>query len=311
MFLLLLRQKKIVDFVLNKIAHICLFLKIDKIFSFFLKIIKKLVKIFIKILISFYNFSKKIFNKLFIFKPLIKYIYILLNNNPLFIYIIKKLNSFNIFEGIISNDICIKNTYNFDVITEKFIEKLNISLIYFLLYISFKNVINFHISKEISINNNINHYISKLIPKKPAFSISAFSLLIFYLVLIQIFVLRDYLEISIILKYNILITLIIFLSFYGLAHTIQSFFENRSDSFLKNAIILDKYGIAKINFSLYICIYWFFIVFLFYCYIKSITIKEYEHFYKKKNIFFYISSSLYLWIKYGIRVKKKRDRIKN
>lgn len=276
----LLRSRVVVDKTLNTIANICLLLRIDKIYFFTLKTFKNFIKILIRSFISFYNFSEKLF-------------------------------SFNNFEKTILDHTSPKNLYNLNLITEKFIEKLAILLMYFFLYIAFKSIIIYHLNKRIYLNKidlftNLcvaklrKLHIHKLYPITTGYSISILSTLFIYWALIQTFILRDYLEMPIILKYNILVTLIIYLIFYAFVHIFISFCEDGNSM---NSITIIRY-------MFYTCINAFFINLLIYFCIKAITIKEKEHIIKKKNIFLYISKSFYFWIKHGIRVKKKRENSK-
>lgn len=308
----LLRHKKIVDFILRIIAFPCSLLKLDKLLFFILKKIKNLVKIFIFCFIIFYKISEKIYTKIFLtFKLLTEYIYFKLNNFKLFFklfyYIYKKFNSFNNLrkiKKINSNYKFIKNICNLEIITEKFIEKLSISFMYFILYFYFKNLVYFHILGYT--HPKFLNKIKNLIPNIFSYRFRPFPYFFTHWVLIQVFVLRDYLEMPRILKYNILITLIIFSIFYAFMHIIESFFEKRTHFFTKSSALLNNYLIKNIRLVLYFFTYLIFNICFFYFYIKSITIKDKEHVYKKKNILYGISKSFYSWIRYGVRAKEKR-----
>ena len=331
MLFLLLRYKKFIDFILNILVYISLSLKLNTLLFNIIKFIKKMIKSFLKLYFLFFSIIYVCFNKGFlIVKKMILYVYKKIFKTTVISCKFKNYNYFNnlfLLENKIKKIIIyfssfwnlpnlnyqfITEEHNLNLITDNFLNKLIISLLYFSIYIYFSNIIFYNIaeiSEELSYKNL--EFFLKFIPAFTIYTPSIFSLFFTYWLLIQIFILRDYLKMPIILKYNILVTLIVFLIFYGFVHTIEAFFENEEYILMKYNIIANKLILPNIRLILYGFIYLFFINSLFYFYTKSITVKENEHVYANKNFLNDISKSFYFWIRYGLRAKKgKKKKIK-
>ena len=87
---------------------------------------------------------------------------------------------------------------------------------------------------------------------------------------------------------------------YGSIYFVEALFEEEG-----NLIFPCSPTLLRIRFKLYLIVYVWFTFYLLYCYKKAISIKEREHIIDSYKGF---SRSLYFWIDYGMRVKKKRER---
>lgn len=285
---ILIKLKNLVSKIIKKIEVIGIIFK--NIFKF------RLLAIFYYIKNSTCYFFKKIKEK--VLKILKKY--------KLFFYLIKNIKEIeNLLVKKVSptyNKICnrcqkLKNTWYTPLSKKIVIEKLIITTIYIFAYKIFTDIAIDHMGE------NTYEYIEKKAPK--FFYLIPLKGINFPLsykicwILIQACIFRGYLNISIIIKYNILITLLILLISYGSIYLVEALFEEEG-----NLIFPCSPTLLYIRFKLYLIVYIWFTFYLLYCYKKAISIKEREHIIDSYKGF---SRSLYFWIDYGIKVKKKRE----
>lgn len=302
----LIYNKRLLDIFLYLIARILIKLKnlvsksikkIEVVGIIFKDIFKfRLLAIFYYINNSTYYFFEKIKEK--VLQTLKKY--------KLFFYLIKNINETEkLLVKKVSptyNKICnrcqkLKNTWYTPLSKKIVIEKLIITLIYIFAYKIFTDIAIDHMGE------NTYEYIEKKAPK--FFYLIPLKGINFPLsykicwILIQACIFRGYLNISIIIKYNILITLLILLISYGSIYLVEALFEEEG-----NLIFPCSPTLLHIRFKLYLIVYIWFTFYFLYCYKKAISIKEREHIIDSYKGF---SRSLYFWIDYGIKVKKKRE----
>lgn len=302
----LIYNKRLLDIFLYLIARILIKLKnlvsksikkIEVVGIIFKDIFKfRLLAIFYYINNSTYYFFEKIKEK--VLQTLKKY--------KLFFYLIKNINETEkLLVKKVSptyNKICnrcqkLKNTWYTPLSKKIVIEKLIITTIYIFAYKIFTDIAIDHMGE------NTYEYIEKKAPK--FFYLIPLKGINFPLsykicwILIQACIFRGYLNISIIIKYNILITLLILLISYGSIYLVEALFEEEG-----NLIFPCSPTLLHIRFKLYLIVYIWFTFYFLYCYKKAISIKEREHIIDSYKGF---SRSLYFWIDYGIKVKKKRE----
>ncbi|MGB4346446.1 MAG: hypothetical protein WBJ21_08615 [Burkholderiaceae bacterium] len=289
MALILIKLKNLVYKIIKKIEVVSVIFK--KIFKF-------------KLLANFYYIKNLSY---YIFKKLNKKVLQIIKKYRLFFYLIKNIKETEkllikrvnpTYKKICNRYQELKNTWCTPLSRKIVIEKLQITIIYIFAYKIFTDIVIDHIGE------NTYEYIEKKAPK------------IFYLIplkginfplsykicwiLIQAFIFRGYLNISIIIKYNILITLLMLLISYGSIYFVEALFEEEGNLIFPCSPIL-----LRIRFKLYLIVYVWFTFYLLYCYKKAISIKEREHIIDSYKGF---SRSLYFWIDYGMKVKKKRER---
>jgi hypothetical protein len=246
----------------------------------------------------------------YIFKKLNEKVLKILKKYKIFFYLIKNIKEtkkllvkkgYPTYNKIFNRYQKLKNALCAPLLKKIIIEKLQITIIYIFAY---------KIFTDIAIDNmgeNTYEYIEKKAPNFFYFiPLKGINFPLSYKIcwiLIQAFIFRGYLNISIIIKYNILITLIILLISYGSIYFVEALFEEEG-----NLLFPCSPTLLHIRFKLYLIVYIWFTFYLLYCYKKAISIKEREHIIDSYKGF---SRSLYFWIDYGIKVKKKRERMYN
>lgn len=302
----LIYNKRLLDIFLYLIARILIKLKnlvsksikkIEVIAIIFKDIFKfRLLAIFYYINNSTYYFFKKIKEKVLqILKKYKLFFYLIKNINETEKLLVKKVSP--TYNKICNRCQKLKNTWYTPLSKKIVIEKLIITTIYIFAYKIFTDIAIDHMGE------NTYEYIEKKAPK--FFYLIPLKGINFPLsykicwILIQACIFRGYLNISIIIKYNILITLLILLISYGSIYLVEALFEEEG-----NLIFPCSPTLLHIRFKLYLIVYIWFTFYFLYCYKKAISIKEREHIIDSYKGF---SRSLYFWIDYGIKVKKKRE----
>lgn len=303
----LIYNKRLLDLFLYLMALILIKLK-----NLVYKIIKKIEvvslilkkKIKFKLLANFYYIKNLLY---YIFKNLNKKVLQILKKYRLFFYLIRNIKETEkllikrvnpTYKKICNRSQELKNTWCTPLSRKIVIEKLQITIIYIFAYKIFTDIVIDNMGE------NTYEYIEKKAPK--FFYLIPLKGINFPLsykicwILIQAFIFRGYLNISIIIKYNILITLLMLLISYGSIYFVEALFEEEG-----NLIFPCSPTLLRIRFKLYLIVYVWFTFYLLYCYKKAISIKEREHIIDSYKGF---SRSLYFWIDYGMRVKKKRER---
>ena len=303
----LIYNKRLLDLFLYLMALILIKLK-----NLVYKIIKKIEvvslilkkKIKFKLLANFYYIKNLLY---YIFKKLNQKVLQILKKYRLFFYLIRNIKETEkllikrvnpTYKKICNRSQELKNTWCTPLSRKIVIEKLQITIIYIFAYKIFTDIVIDNMGE------NTYEYIEKKAPK--FFYLIPLKGINFPLsykicwILIQAFIFRGYLNISIIIKYNILVTLLMLLISYGSIYFVEALFEEEG-----NLIFPCSPTLLRIRFKLYLIVYVWFTFYLLYCYKKAISIKEREHIIDSYKGF---SRSLYFWIDYGMRVKKKRER---
>lgn len=286
---ILIKLKNLVYRIIKKIEVVCIIFK--NIFKF------RLLGIFYSITNLTHYILKKINEKaLQILKKYKLFFYLIKNIKETEKLLVKKVSP--TYKKIFNRCQKLKNTWYTPLSTKMVIEKLQITVIYIFAYKIFTDIAIDYMGE------NTYEYIEKKAPK--FFYLIPLKGINFPLsykicwILIQACIFRGYLNISTIIKYNILITLLILLLSYGSIYLVEALFEEEG-----NLIFQCSPALLHIRSKLYLILYIWFTFYFFYCYKKAISIKEREHIIDSYKGF---SRSLYFWIDYGIKVKKKRER---
>lgn len=302
----LIYNKRLLDIFLYLMSRILI-----KLNNFIYKIIKKIeilginFKNFLKIrlLIIIYYINNLTY---YIFKKLNEKVLPILKKYQLFFYLIKNIKEtekllakkfYPTCKKILNKYQELKKTWYTPGLKKIVIEKLQITIIYIFAYKIFTDIAIDHMGE------NTYEYIEKKAPK--FFYLIPLKGINFPLsykicwILIQACIFRGYLNIPIIIKYNILITLLILLISYGSIYFIEALFEEEG-----NLLFPCSPTLLHIRFKLYLIAYIWFTFYLLYCYKKAMSIQEREH---RIDSYKGFSRSLYFWIDYGLKVKKKRE----